>query len=74
MAFCREKNQKLLFKVDSIIYIRFGSITLLLYLCHDDSFSFPPKRAIQSSLGDFFVSYAKIQNLYDAGNQIARFV
>ena len=46
----------------------------LLYLCHDDSFSFPPKRAIQSSLGDFFVSYAKIQNLYDTGNQIVRFV
>ena len=46
----------------------------LLYLCHDDLFSFPPKRAIQSSLGDFFVSYAKIQNLYDTGNQIVRFV
>ena len=25
----------------------------LLYLCHDDLFSFPPKRAIQSCLGDF---------------------
>ena len=46
----------------------------LLYLCHDDLFSFPPKRAIQSCLGDFFVSYAKIQNLYDTGNQIVRFV
>ena len=33
----------------------------LLYLRHDDLFSFPPKQAVQSSLGDFFVSYAKIQ-------------
>ncbi len=33
----------------------------LLYLCHDDFFSFPPKQAQQSSLGDFLLSYAKIQ-------------
>ena len=46
----------------------------LLYLCHDDLFSFPPKQAVQSSLGDFFVSYAKIQKIYDTGNQIVKFV
>ena len=45
----------------------------LLYLCHDDFFSFPPKQALQSSLGDLFLSYAKIQKLYDIGNQIVRF-
>ena len=46
----------------------------LLYLCHDDLFSFPPKQACQSSLGDFFVSYAKIQKLDDTANQIVKFI
>ena len=43
-------------------------------ICHDDLFSFPPKQAVQSSLGDFFVSYAKIQKIYDTVNQIVKFV
>ena len=46
----------------------------LLYLCHDDYFSFPPKQATQSSLGDFLLSYAKIQKIYNTGNQVVIFV
>ena len=37
-------------------------------------FSFPPKQAVQSSLGDYFVSYAKIQKLYGIGTLIVRLV
>ena len=37
-------------------------------------FSFPTKQAVQSSLGDFFVSYAKIQKLYGIGTLIVRFI
>ena len=43
------------------------------YLCHDDYFSFPPKQACKAVWGIFFVSYAKIQKIYDTGNQIVRF-
>ena len=46
----------------------------LLYLCHDDYFSFPQKLGLQSSLGDFSLSYAKILKFYNTGNQNVRFV
>ena len=35
----------------------------LLYLCHDDLFSFPPKQACQSSLGDFLFLMQRYKNL-----------
>ena len=46
----------------------------LLYLCHDDYFSFPPKQAGKSCLGEFLLSYTKIQKNHNTGNQIVRFV
>ena len=46
----------------------------LLYLCHDDYFSFPPKLGLQSSLGDFLLSYVMILKFYNTGNQNVRFV
>ena len=46
----------------------------MLYLCHDDYFSFSPKLGLQSSLDDFLLSYAKILTYYDIGNQNVRFV
>lgn len=46
----------------------------LLYLCHDDYFSFPPKLGLQSSYDDFLLSYANILKCYDIDNQNGRFV
>ena len=34
----------------------------------DDYFSFPPKQACHSSLGDFLLSYTKVRKSYDIGN------
>ena len=37
-------------------------------------FRFPQNRPCKAVWGIFFVSYAKIQKIYDTGNQIVKFV
>ena len=37
-------------------------------------FRFPPKLGLQSSLGDFLLSYAKALKFHNTGNQNVRFV